>query len=165
MVGLNGLDGKYQIDEEGKFWSSFTGKWKQLKPRKCGAGYLNVSVCIVDINGNKKQKNLWIHRLVAEYFIPNPENKKDVNHINGVKTDNRVENLEWVSRSENLKHAYKLGLANKSGKNHNNFWIDDKIKERVINLRKEGKLYREIKDETKISLGHISKILNDKQFK
>ena len=58
-------------------------------------------------------KNVIIHRLIARLFLPNPLNLPEVDHLNGNKQDNRVENLEWVSSGENQKRAYNTGLRNK----------------------------------------------------
>jgi hypothetical protein len=92
----------YYVNSDG----TVIGKYgKLLKPRKRGQ-YLSVRIH----NGDIKSGNISIHRMVAETYIPNPMNKSCVNHIDGDKHNNCVSNLEWVSKSENQKHAYSIGL-------------------------------------------------------
>lgn len=69
-------------------------------------GYLQARIWL-----NGKVAQIGTHRLVAIAFIPNPDKKSQVNHINGVKADNRAENLEWSTQAENTQHAYDTGLA------------------------------------------------------
>lgn len=94
----------YNIYIDGKVWSIKANKF--IKANINSAGYLKVG--LYNKNG---RKFFNLHRLIAENFIDNKLNKPQVNHINGIKTDNRIENLEWVTVSENTKHAWDNGLC------------------------------------------------------
>lgn len=103
--------GRYTISTDGVVYSMWNNRGKprtipmQLKTRLCPGGYLVVALW----DGSNYQYSR-IHRLIATAFIPNLENKPQINHINGNKHDNKVENLEWCTVQENSVHAYKLGL-------------------------------------------------------
>lgn len=109
---IEGHDG-YEVSSLGRVRSYKRGRERLLKPHF----FIRSPYYCVYLYIGGKSKPFTIHKLVAQTFIPNPENKPQVNHINGVKTDNRVENLEWVTASENTRHAIDTGLM-KSGEEH-----------------------------------------------
>lgn len=109
-----GYEGLYEVSSEGRVRS--LGRYQRvrnngkmfhegqiMKLKNRPGGYLGAHLC-----KNCKHKIHSVHRLVAEAFIPNPEGKEQVNHKNGIKTDNRVSNLEWVTKSENALHANRI---------------------------------------------------------
>ena len=121
---IDGYDELYQVSSLGRVKSLKFGKIRSLKFGFSGNGYLRV--CLWEDN---KGKIFSVHRLVAQAFIPNPELKREVNHINGIKTDNRVENLEWCTRSENARHAFDIGLqvARQGEERHNAKLSNEKV--------------------------------------
>jgi len=146
------FEGKYRVSTHGRVFSFVKNKMLSTKPSK--NGYNTVRL------GNKL---LLVHRLVAEAFIPNPENKPQVNHKNGIRTDCRVENLEWVTRSENELHKRRvLGVkgtwTGKFGSEHiRSKRVLQLLNGRVINYYGSG---LEAQRKTGISNSKISLVCN-----
>lgn len=118
---VDGFEGIYQVSTSGviralpRIVKTKTYKYfktiHELKPVLMTNGYLTVTLA-----RDSALCPTPIHRIVATAFIDNPLHMDQINHINGIKTDNRVENLEWCSRSHNMQHAYDTGLIKKSKK-------------------------------------------------
>ncbi len=155
---IKGYEGLYQVSNLGrvKSYHKFTNG-VILKPKKNRYGYYFVGLC------SDTKRNHYIHRLVANTFILNMDNKPQVNHINGVKTDNRVENLEWCTNSENQSHAYKNNLkTSMKGGNH----IMSKLNEdQVINILNDGRPNKEIAKEYNVGRLAISRIKSGASWK
>lgn len=101
-----GYEDYFQVSNLGRIFSKRTNKILKLNS---SSGYLSFTT---RFNGRKSiSKCLKVHRLVALTFIENPDNKPDVNHIDGNKLNNHVSNLEWVTESENMLHASQTGLT------------------------------------------------------
>ncbi len=115
---INGYP-KYLLYEDGRVWSTNSNTF--LKPQNIGSGYLKV---LLSHEGTKK--NHLIHRLVALHYIPNPENKTDVDHIDRNKANNDVSNLRWATRSENLQNTGKH-TDNTSGHKNISYYTRDKV--------------------------------------
>ena len=121
-VDIEGYE-NYRIFKDGRVWSKI-GKGKFLK-HDIRKGYLSVTL---------SNKHKSVHRLIAEHYIPNPENKEEVDHMNRIKHDNRIENLRWVTKSENqINRKLKVGI---SGHKH---ICADKIKGYEVFVKRDNK--------------------------
>ena len=166
-----GFEGIYQVSNLGRIRSvdryvnsglknvkTFLHKGKILKQQQNRCGYLL-------IRGKKDNKkiNILLHQIVAETFISNPENKPEVNHIDGNKQNNCVSNLEWVTYSENLKHAFRTGLKkSKYGKDHHNIRLVNQY-DKDNNFIKQWYGFHEIDRELGFDYRNIHACCNNKQ--
>ena len=125
------------IQYEGLYKVSNLGNIKSIKK--------NIILSSGDCNGYKlvslskkgKQKTYYIHRIVGQHFVLNEFMKPQINHINGIKSDNRVKNLEWCTHNENMQHAFNIGLLNRKGENNSRSKL---TKKQVLEIRK---IYKE----------------------
>jgi hypothetical protein len=169
---IEGYEGHYQVSNLGRVKSlervvkrrhntTRTITEKILKQRSKPSGYE-----YYQLSGRGILKNMYTHRLVALSFIPNPKEKTQVNHINGIKTDNRVNNLEWSTPKENAGHAMRTGLTNnKRGEEHGGAKLtEDQVTEIKIRIIAEESNIS-ISLDFPVSRGAISRIRNNKNWK
>jgi hypothetical protein len=166
---IEGCEGFYQVSDRGRVRSldrlvSSGGtmrlrRTKVLKARLNGAGYFHVA-----LSRNGHTQTTLVSRLVAVAFIPNPENKPEVNHKDGVKTHNDVGNLEWSTKSENHQHAHRAGLKHSNLKLPYRGTLNGNSKlteEDVLSIRlclAAGMLGKDIARRTGMSASTISQI-------
>ena len=171
---IKGFEGRYKISNRGEIVRYsvvdeyedriINRKEKVIKPSINNQGYLKVG-----LNKDGKYYNRYIHRLIAETFIDNPLGKPCVNHIDGNKLNNNLNNLEWVTQKENTIHAHSNGLAEvteynkwKVSKANRMFTNLDILN--IKNMYNEGKTQKEIAEIYKCYDSTISQILNNKRY-
>lgn len=158
---INGYEGKYQVSNRGRVKGfprpgSIHHKPYIKKTFKNSKGYVVVML------SNKSVKGIVVHKLVAQLFIDNPLNKPTVNHKNGIKDDNRVENLEWLTHKENTHHAWKNGLCHKRfGLSNSAHKLNDK---NIISIRKSKLSARELSNIFNVTIKSIYNIIHRKTW-
>lgn len=157
-----GYEGKYQVSNLGNIKVLFAKKEKIMKLAYKKNGYVYIS-----LTKNNISKTFRVHRLVAMAFISNIDNKPYINHINGIKTDNRVENLEWCTAKENTKHAISIGLKknviNLNPAKGNKHWNSKLKEEDVIFIKQNPNIIRkELAKRFNVCTSTIDKIYTGK---
>lgn len=155
---------EYKINDKGEVFSLYkyktskvTDTWRPVKwVLDKGNGYYLVTM----VNATTKNRsNRFIHRLLGQAFIPNPENNAHINHIDGIKTNNMLDNLEWSTPKENSQHAVDNGLTTFTHCEVSIIQCDKDTKEEIRTFRSG----REAQDVTGVARQNISKVLHKKR--
>lgn len=123
----------YLISDKGQVVNKRTGK--KIKQSKNEFGYLTVKL-LDPVDGSWKTRK--VHRIVAEVYIENPENKPEVNHKDGVKFNNHIDNLEWVTSKENKDHGWATELYTARGEKHPDAILSEDVVHEICRLMEEG---------------------------
>lgn len=145
--------GRYSVSMRGEIYSK---KNHLIMKQTTNTGYLRLSL----VSNDGRRRGKYVHRLVAETFIPNPEGKSQVNHKDGNPLNNRVDNLEWVTPKENMIHASELGRfkdKRKGTKNPKSKFTNDDISE-IRKMREQGHTLQYIADRFNCSISTVSMI-------
>lgn len=169
--GIEGYEGLYEVSNLGNVRSiSRIVKYSDGRVYNYPSKNLSINFCgkyklpYVHLYKNSKRKSYLLHRLVALAFIPNLESKTEINHKDGDRTNNCVDNLEWASRLENMRHGFDTGLINNTGINHgNNIYSEEQIQE-VVNMIFLGYKQGVISKKTGVKTGTIQAIRQGKQW-
>lgn len=140
--------GRYFAKEDGTIWNA---NGKQMKPGVQSKGYL--TICLYDGSRPKRPKSFLVHRLIAEAFLG--QSTLQINHKNGNKRDNRVENLEYCTALENARHAIEVLGKSQSGEHHARRKL---TKEQVIEIKRSTESYASIACKYQISASHARDI-------
>lgn len=161
---IKGYDGKYQVSDKGNIKNAVTEKI--LKQYVNADGYYQVSLYS---NRDKKSKKKEVHRLVAENFLEEKQIRKEVNHIDGNKANNKVNNLEWITHKENIHHAWKNKLFEPVRKASKRYGKDNPAAKKIIqydivgNKVKEYDCIMDAARSTNINKTSIGKCCNKRQ--
>jgi hypothetical protein len=165
MKDIPGYEGLYAITKTGKVWSYPPKRNHPLKGM-----YMSVNKSgryhFIALFKNGTFFNGLIHRLLAQTYIPNPLNLPQVNHINGIKTDNRLKNLEWVTSQKNVIHANKLGLIahQKGSKHHHSKLTEEQVQSLRLEYKKGNVQQKDLAARYGVSRSAICNIISKKQW-
>lgn len=157
FVPVKGYDGIYEVSNLGRIKSleRVDCKGQHRKSLFKSPSFDQNYYLITSLSQDRVNKMVKFHRVVADAFIPNPENKSEINHINGIKWDNRVENLEWVTPRENKIHAEEIGLRKTKGEANASSKLTNEIVLEIFNSNKSNK---ELAIQYQIGVLQISRI-------